>query len=285
MVHVEDDAAPPTRPSRGAWLVTWLAFVAGIAASVAANVAHAAGSVGARAVAGWAPLALLLTIEVMMRVPAPRHRALAALRYLGTVVVAGVAAVASYRHMRGLALAYGEDELTAATLPLSVDGLVVVASIALLVLADQRRAAIAAAAAPASTAVEPLPAPDPVPEPDSVPPAAAEPLPHLEPAVPPVPWPAQQQALPLPPPDPVMVPADAATEALWAAARQAWRDSLAAGQPLTGKALAERFGRKERWGRDRIAEAKAELAAEAAGDVAGETDQRKDLVPAGAGAE
>ncbi|SDM91098.1 Protein of unknown function [Lentzea albidocapillata subsp. violacea] len=39
-------------------------------------------------------------------------------------------------------------------------------------------------------------------------------------------------------------------------ARQAYRDSVAADQPLSGKALGEMFERGERWGRDRIAEAK-----------------------------
>lgn len=39
-------------------------------------------------------------------------------------------------------------------------------------------------------------------------------------------------------------------------ARQAYRDSVTAGQPLSGKTLGEMFERGERWGRDRIAEAK-----------------------------
>lgn len=41
-------------------------------------------------------------------------------------------------------------------------------------------------------------------------------------------------------------------------ARDAWRDSAAAGSPLTGRELGERFDRSERWGRDRIAEARPE---------------------------
>ena len=129
-----------------------------------------------------------------------------------------------------------------------------------------------------------LPVPLPEPDPEPLPEPARVPLPRMEPVVPPEPWP-QQQALPLPPPDPVPVPQDAATDALWAAARKAWKDSAAAGEPLTGRALGERFGRSERWGRDRIREARAELEAEeTAGDVAGETDQQDALVPAGAGA-
>lgn len=43
-----------------------------------------------------------------------------------------------------------------------------------------------------------------------------------------------------------------------AEARHIYRASLAAGDPITGTALAARFNRKERWGQERIAEAKAE---------------------------
>ncbi|MGI5151405.1 DUF2637 domain-containing protein [Plantactinospora sp. CA-294935] len=210
-------ATAPTRPSKGAWIVAWIAFVAGIAASVAANIAHAESTAGARFIAGWAPIALLLTIEVMMRVPAPRSRFLGFLRYLGTVVVAGVAALASYRHMVGLALEYGEDELTAKTLPLSVDGLVVVASIALLVLADQRRAA---ARWHAAASVMPMPAapvvgpalaspavanPDPAPPPAPLPPAGPMPGPDPMPEPEPLPLPLRDR-VPLPDPDPMPDP-------------------------------------------------------------------------------
>ncbi|WP_246170658.1 hypothetical protein [Pseudonocardia hierapolitana] len=40
-------------------------------------------------------------------------------------------------------------------------------------------------------------------------------------------------------------------------ARQAYRVSVAAGTGLSGKALGERFGRSERWGRERIAEVRS----------------------------
>ena len=73
MVHVEK-VDVPERPGKGAWASVWLAFGAGIAASLAANIAHAGASGGAKAVAGWAPLALLLCSEVMTKVPAPRQR-------------------------------------------------------------------------------------------------------------------------------------------------------------------------------------------------------------------
>lgn len=46
-----------------------------------------------------------------------------------------------------------------------------------------------------------------------------------------------------------------------AEAREIYRASLAAGDPITGAQLAERFGRRERWGQERIAEARAEARA------------------------
>lgn len=57
--------------------------------------------------------------------------------------VAGIAAVASYSHMRALALDHGQDRLLASLLPISVDGLVVVATMALL---DGRRRWVAGTA-------------------------------------------------------------------------------------------------------------------------------------------
>jgi hypothetical protein len=52
------------------------------------------------------------------------------------VVLAGIAAVLSYKHMRTLVLEYGETSWTAALLPVSVDGMIVASSMTLL--ADSR---------------------------------------------------------------------------------------------------------------------------------------------------
>lgn len=52
------------------------------------------------------------------------------------VVVALIAAFVSYRHIRAVSLAHGEDPINAAVIPLSVDGLIVVASMTML--ADSR---------------------------------------------------------------------------------------------------------------------------------------------------
>lgn len=48
------------------------------------------------------------------------------------LAVAAIAAIVSYRHMRAVALAHGEDPLNAAVIPLSVDGLIVAASMSML---------------------------------------------------------------------------------------------------------------------------------------------------------
>jgi hypothetical protein len=55
---------------------------------------------------------------------------------LSVVVLAGIAAVLSYRHMYVLVRRYGETSWTAALLPVSVDGMIAVASMTLL--ADSR---------------------------------------------------------------------------------------------------------------------------------------------------
>ena len=49
----------------------------------------------------------------------------------GAIVVAAIAALASYSHMRAVALRYGQPELIADLLPVSVDGMMAVATIAL----------------------------------------------------------------------------------------------------------------------------------------------------------
>ena len=111
----------------------------GVAASVAANILHANPNAISQTIAGWPPLALLLTVELVSRVPVHR-RSLAALRVLATVAIAGIAAWVSYWHMQGVADRYGETDASPYLLPISVDGLIVVASICLVELAGRIRA-------------------------------------------------------------------------------------------------------------------------------------------------
>jgi hypothetical protein len=110
----------------------------GVAASVAANILHAEPNTVSQVIAGWPPIALLITIEMVSRVPV--HRTwLANVRRLGTTVIAGIAAWVSYWHMAGVAARYGEHAASPYLLPLSVDGLVVIASVSLVELAGRVR--------------------------------------------------------------------------------------------------------------------------------------------------
>jgi hypothetical protein len=147
LMNASDDDGKAPSPGK-AWATT--GFFLGIAVSVAGNVAHtshptaavlaAAGKtaeqwrpeLGAQLGAAFFPLALLVTVEVLARVQWPHTLGWSATRYGGAALVASVAAIVSYLHLRGLLLAYGEDPLTAMIGPLSVDGLMVVSGFALL---------------------------------------------------------------------------------------------------------------------------------------------------------
>ena len=111
------------------WAVRATLFL-GVAASVAANILHAQDNPISQAIAAWPPLALLLTVELISRVPVHRPL-LAAGRLVATAAIAGIAAWVSYWHMAGVAARYGETGASTYLLPLSVDGLIVVASICL----------------------------------------------------------------------------------------------------------------------------------------------------------
>ncbi len=138
-------------------------LVLGVAASVVANILHALDNPISQAIAAWPPLALLLTVELISRVPVHR-RSLAFARLLATATIAGIAAWVSYWHMAGVAARYGETGASPYLLPLSVDGLIVVASICLVELggriaaldaeatATAREAATSAAASAATVA-------------------------------------------------------------------------------------------------------------------------------------
>jgi hypothetical protein len=121
----------------------------GVAASVAANILHAEQNPIAQTIAAWPPLALLLAIELISRVPVHR-RSLAGVRLFATGAIAGIAAWVSYWHMAGVAARYGESGAAPYLLPLSVDGLVVVASVSLVELAGRIREAEAERAAAAA---------------------------------------------------------------------------------------------------------------------------------------
>jgi hypothetical protein len=114
------------------------ALVLGVAASVCANILHANDNLIAQTIAAWPPLALMLTVELISRVPVYRP-ALAVLRMLATASIAGIAAYVSYFHMAAVVARYGEHPPNPYLLPISVDGLIVVASVSLVELAGRVR--------------------------------------------------------------------------------------------------------------------------------------------------
>lgn len=122
-------------------VVAWAALLTGIAASVAANVGHARPDLGPRLLSALAPVALGLVVEVLARVSWQSGRR-SVLPRLATVLVGAVAAVASYSHLHGLALRYGESGLVAALLPLSVDGLAAVGALAVVEIGRTNRAEV-----------------------------------------------------------------------------------------------------------------------------------------------
>lgn len=103
------------------------ALALGLLASLAGNALAAQPTALGRLVAAWAPLALCLVVWLVEHhrpAPGPWRAA----TWLGTAVVAGVAAWVSYWHLVELARMAGEEGIAAHLLPLSVDGLVIVAS-------------------------------------------------------------------------------------------------------------------------------------------------------------
>ncbi|MCA2216111.1 DUF2637 domain-containing protein [Wangella sp. NEAU-J3] len=138
-------------------------LVLGVAASVVANILHALDNPISQAIAAWPPLALLLTVELISRVPVHR-RSLAFARLVATATIAGIAAWVSYWHMVGVAARYGETGASPYLLPLSVDGLIVVASICLVELGGRIATIEAERSTRPTSAIPQTPVPSTVPE-------------------------------------------------------------------------------------------------------------------------
>lgn len=135
------------------WAVRGALFL-GVAASIAGNVLHAQDTLVSQVISAWSPIALLITIELISRIPVHR-RALAVARWAATALIAGIAAWVSYWHMAAVAARYGETGASPYLLPLSVDGLVVVASICLVELAGRIREAELSTPLPAPPSTDP----------------------------------------------------------------------------------------------------------------------------------
>jgi hypothetical protein len=117
---------------RSARRLVRIVVMTGIAASVAANVIGAADAIEV-GVAAWPPLALLLAIEILIRVPVTGQLA-TIVRILGTLGVAGAAGYLSYFRMAATVSQHGEHGVSAKVWPISVDGLMVVAAVSLVAL-------------------------------------------------------------------------------------------------------------------------------------------------------
>ncbi|MEU4424826.1 DUF2637 domain-containing protein [Actinoplanes sp. NPDC024001] len=127
-----------TQHRRVRWAVRATLALA-VVASTVANVLHAHDNPISQTIAAWPPLALLATIELISRVPVHR-RQLAAVRFAATVLIASIAAWVSYWHMADVISRYGETGASPYLIPLTVDGLVVVASVCLVELGSRIRA-------------------------------------------------------------------------------------------------------------------------------------------------
>jgi len=149
-----------------------LVLALGITASLAANVEHAEATWTGRLISGWSPVALALAVELGSRVPLTRS-VRAVVRWIATALIAGIAAWVSYWHMESLAEHHGETGASAHLLPLSVDGLVIVASVCLVEITDRLRTAahlVETSAAPAADGPS-------VPSPHAAPETSAHPSP------------------------------------------------------------------------------------------------------------
>lgn len=91
--------------------------------------------------AAFWPIALYTAIEVLARTDWKSGWLWKALRFGGLIPVAGVAAIVSYNHLSGLLQHFGEARVTVYAGPLAVDGLIVMATTALIGASVQAAAA------------------------------------------------------------------------------------------------------------------------------------------------
>jgi len=167
----------------------YIGVLVGGGISIAANIAHSfvpppgaptdwAPQPGAVIGSMFWPILLFVAVEILVRVAWPQGFWYALLRLGGLLPVAGVAALVSFRHLSGLLAFYGEDAVVSFWGPLAIDGLMVMATAALLVTGRGAPSAQPAAMpstnpvvsghaehSPATTHREHLPAPAPTPVP------------------------------------------------------------------------------------------------------------------------
>ncbi|MFF5292597.1 hypothetical protein [Paractinoplanes globisporus] len=182
-----------TASGRG-WAYTFAAL--GGLVSIAANIAHSYVPPAA-APADWAPkpgavvgaivwpVFLFGAVEIFARVAWPDGWRWQLLRWGGLAPVALVAALVSYRHLSGLLAYYGEEPIVCILGPLAVDGLMVMATGAIIATSQHQHTntSLPTPAVPDLTEV-PAPTPPAVPTPTTPPTAADAPQPTTAPATP-----------------------------------------------------------------------------------------------------
>lgn len=110
----------------------------GVGISIAVNQLDAHTLIN-KGIAGYPPLGLLLTLELLVRIPTGQRLG-AATRVGATVAVAGAAGWLSYWHMVQAVADHGESALNAHIWPATVDGLMAVAAVGMVELGARIRA-------------------------------------------------------------------------------------------------------------------------------------------------
>ena len=160
------------KPARA---LAWLTFAVGIVVSVLGNIGHAASDgmqPGEWAGAAFWPLALLLSIEVLVRVRWQPEKRWTIARFAGLIVVSVVAAILSYLHLRSLLIFWGYGEFQGSIGPLAVDGLMLIAASALLSISHERAVVPESVQVPVSVPAAGQGQPEPAP-------VAVEPTPQI----------------------------------------------------------------------------------------------------------
>jgi hypothetical protein len=115
----------------------YVTMLAMLALSVAGNLAHTyhinpEPSIRALVYAVMWPLMVWAGVELFVRLPWQAILTHRLVRWVGILLVAAIAALVSYRHLRGLLLADGEEWTVYVFGPLAVDGLMLMSTLGLL---------------------------------------------------------------------------------------------------------------------------------------------------------
>jgi len=118
------------------WFVATIILV-GVAVSIAVNQLDAHTWVS-KGIAGWPPLGMLLTLELLTRIPTGQRLG-AFTRVAATIGVASAAGWLSYWHMVAAVADHGESAVNAHIWPATVDGLMAVAAVGMVELSARIR--------------------------------------------------------------------------------------------------------------------------------------------------